>query len=317
MTSAENAAQIILKDRMNVKKDEKVLIITDDIKKEIGELFLNQASEIADAELTEIPVGKMHGEEPPKETAEKMLHYDVIIIATDKSLSHTTARKNATEAGARIASMPEITKDILERAIDVDYKKMKKIEVKLKEIINNGNNVTLLTQKGSMITFSIKDRKAFGGTYGECTTQGAWANFPTGEVFIAPVERTADGVYIIDGSVGGIGELKKPIKIIMEKGYAVKITGDVEAEKLKHILDKCGKEAFQLAEFGIGTNPGAKIGGVVLEDEKVIGTCHLALGSNFSFGGNIKVNCHIDGIIKNPTIMIDNKKIMSKGKFLI
>lgn len=317
MTSAEKAVSLMLNNNFKIKKGEKVLIITDKTKLDIAKIFLDEASKITSADLIEIPVGKMHGEEPEKETAKKMLDYDVILIATDKSLSHTLARKNATEKGARIASMPGITKEILERAIDVNYEKMKKIETKLKKIIQAGENVVIRTEKGTMLTFSIKNRNAYGGAHGECFKKGDWANFPTGEVYIAPVEGTADGVYIVDGSMGGVGKLKTPITFVVEKGYAVKISGDTEAEKLKHILTKCGKEAFQIAEFGIGTNSGAKVTGVVLEDEKAIKTCHIALGSNFGFGGNIKVNCHLDGIIKNPTILIDNKKIMNKGKFLI
>ena len=317
MTSIEKAAQIILTKNMNVKKGEKVLIITDENKKQISELLLNESSKITDTELIEIPVGKMNGEEPEKEIAEKMLDYDVILMPTTKSLSHTIARKNASEKGARIASMPGITEEILERAIDVNHEKIKHKGLKLKEILANADSVNLLTQKGTMLAFSIKGREPHGGKAGICHTPGSWANIPDGEVFIAPVEGTADGVYVIDASVGSIGKTKTPIKIIVEKGYAVKITGEVEAEKLKHVLEKCGKEAFQIAEFGIGTNPGAKITGIVLEDEKAIGTCHIALGSNFAFGGNIKVNCHIDGVIRNPTIIVDNKRIMERGKFLI
>ena len=317
MASVEKAAQIILKERFAVKKGEKVLIITDETKKDIAQIFLDEASKLADIDLIEIPVGKLHGEEPSEDTAKKMLDYDVILMITDKSLSHTLARKKATETGARITSMPGITKEILERAVDIDYEKMKKLEIKLKQIIQNGNNVIIRTEKGAMLTFSIKDRPACGGSHGECHEKGAWANFPTGEVYIAPVEGTADGVYIIDGAMGGIGKLKQPIKVIMEKGYAVKISGGIEAEKLKMLLDKCGKEAYQIGELGIGTNSGAKVTGIVLEDEKAIGTCHLALGSNFGFGGKINVNCHLDGIIRNPTILVDNKKIMDKGKFLI
>ena len=317
MTSADQAIRIMLEKNFNLRKHEKVLIVTDENKKDIGELFLEVASKLADAELIEIPVGNMHGQEPPEDVAKKMLEYNVILIATSQSYSHTLARKNATEKGIRIASMPGITIEMIERAIDINYKKMKDIETKLKEIITNGHNAIVRTEKGTMLTFSIKDRNAFGGKSGQFQKPGSWANMPTGEVFIAPMEDTADGVYIVDGSMSGVGKLKQPIKIIIEKGHAVKISGGIEAEKLKMLLDKCGKEAYQLAEFGIGTNSGARISGNVLEDEKVIGTCHFALGSNFSFGGDIKVNCHLDGIIKSPTILVDNKKIMERGKFLI
>ena len=83
------------------------------------------------------------------------------------------------------------------------------------------------------------------------------------------------------------------------------------------VLDSVGKEARNIAEFGIGTNDKAKITGNILEDEKVIGTCHIALGNNAGFGGKINVQLHLDGIIKKPTIWVDNKKIMENGKFLI
>lgn len=59
-----------------------------------------------------------------------------------------------------------------------------------------------------------------------------------------------------------------------------------EAAKLNELLSKYGVEARNLGEFGVGTNPGARVSGVVLEDEKVLGTIHIALGSNFDFGEN-------------------------------
>ena len=86
---------------------------------------------------------------------------------------------------------------------------------------------------------------------------------------------------------------------------------------MDEVLDSAGKEARNIAEFGIGTNENAKITGNILEDEKVIGTCHIALGNNAGFGGKVNVQLHIDGIIKKPTIFVDNKKILDDGRLLI
>jgi leucyl aminopeptidase (aminopeptidase T) len=246
-----------------------------------------------------------------------MIDYDVILIATTKSLSHTNARKNATNAGARIASMPGITKEILQRAIDVDYEKMKLLGTKLKEAIAGKTNVTLVTQKGTMLTFSIKGRNAEGGQAGLCVNAGDWDNLPAGEAYVAPLEGTANGVVIIDASIAGIGKLDKSVRVVVENGFAVKIEGAEEAEILRKLLYKCGSLAFNIAEFGIGTNSRAKVTGAILEDEKAIGTCHIAFGSNFSFGGTVNAGLHLDGVIMKPTVFVDNKKIMENGKFLI
>ncbi|MFZ8830027.1 MAG: aminopeptidase, partial [Candidatus Aenigmatarchaeota archaeon] len=89
-----------------------------------------------------------------------------------------------------------------------------------------------------------------------------------------------------------------------------------DVEKLEKIFRELGEKARQIAEFGIGTNPKAKIIGNILEDEKVFGTCHFALGNNVNFGGNNDVSFHLDGIIEKPTIIVDGKEIMRNGVLL-
>ena len=86
---------------------------------------------------------------------------------------------------------------------------------------------------------------------------------------------------------------------------------------MKETLSKYGKEARNIAEFGVGTNPKARISGNILEDEKVFGTVHIALGSNYDFGGHVKVPIHLDGIIKNPTVLIDGEYLFRNGNLVI
>ena len=113
-----------------------------------------------------------------------------------------------------------------------------------------------------------------------------------------------------------MGKLKSLLKVYVNEGYAEKIEGK-NAENLEKVLGSVGKEARNIAEFGIGTNEKAIITGNILEDEKVKGTCHIALGNNIGFGGKVNAPLHLDGIIKKPTIFIDNRKIMDNGKMLI
>lgn len=309
--------EIVLKKCLGLRNDEKVLIITDSKLHDTAKRFFDHAKKITGSiKLVKIPIPKVNGAEPSKKIAEEMLKYDVELLITNKSLSHTKARKDACENGARIVTMPGITIGTIERAIDIDYDKMDKINNKIACIINKGKKVTIKTKLGTDIAFSIDGRKAYGIELGLFTKKGAFGNLPTGEVYIAPVEKTADGVFIADASFGGIGKLITPLKVDVSKGYAVSFSG-YKAKEIERLVDSIGKEARNIAEFGIGTNEKAKITGNTLEDEKAIGTCHIAIGNNAGFGGKVNVPLHLDGVIKNPTIFVDNKKIMSDGRILI
>ncbi len=71
------------------------------------------------------------------------------------------------------------------------------------------------------------------------------------------------------------------------------------------------KEAFNVAEFGIGTYPGARIVGNILMDEKMYGTVHTA------FGNNSTTNIHIDVIITKPTVYVDGRMMIRDGEWYI
>ena len=268
------------------------------------------------AELEEIPIPKIDGSEPPEDIANDMLNYHVNILVTSKSLSHTNARKRASEKGARIATLPGINKDIMSRCIDIDYELLRERTKKVAKILNEGNDVKITSGLGTSLSFSIKGRKALGDDSGIYNKKGSFGNLPAGESYIAPVEGTANGIYFVDASFAGIGKLSSPIKVIVEDGYAADFEGN-ESEKIKEMVDSVGKDGRNIAEFGIGTNDKAIISGNVLEDEKVLGTYHIALGNNTGFGGKVNVPLHIDGIIKKPTVFVDGKKIMEHGNMLI
>lgn len=319
MTTLSIASKIIVSKCLALKKNEKCLIITDENKKNIGkEIFLEALKISKKIDYIEIPVGKINGEEPSREVAKKMLNYDVIICPTTKSLTHTNARITASKKGARIVTLPGITKDIMCRCIDVDYNDMKNISTKIGNFLDKGKVARVTTKKGTDITINISKVKSHGKKGGDFTHKGDYGNLPEGETFLCPNKIGTNGVYVVDASQAGVGKLKKPIKIIVKNGFAIKFEGGVEAKKLSKLLQSIkNKNAYNVAEFGIGTNKKAIITGIVLEDEKVFGSCHIALGKDDSFGGRVNVPIHVDGVMNKPTITIDNKIIMKDGKLLI
>ncbi|MFA7289173.1 MAG: aminopeptidase [Melioribacteraceae bacterium] len=312
-----DAAKIAIKDCMGLKKKEKVLVITDSNKKEIGEYLFQAALDLgAESLLVETKPGKTNGEEPTSQLAELMKKYDIVLCPTTKSLTHTNARRAASASGVRVATFPGITEEIMIRGLNADYKAISNRTNKLKRILEKVSTVRVTTKLGTDITMEMKGRGIYAskGLFHKKTESG---NLPTGETFLAPWEGKTNGVFVVDGSFAGIGMLEKPITIQVKNGLATEISGDKKAKQLIDMLKPFGKNGRNIAEFGIGTNDKAKLSGYILEDEKVMGTIHIALGDNKSMGGSINVPIHVDGVIKKPTVYFDDKIIMKDGKFVI
>ncbi len=317
-TKLDTASIIAIRDCMGAKKNEKILVITDEQKRKIGLSLYENALKLGHKALfVEMKSGKQNGEEPSDEIADLMQKFDVVFCPTTKSLTHTDARRAASAKGVRVATFPGITEEVMIRGMNADYKKIAKLSIKLVEILGEGKKIRISAPAGTDLSFDIAGRKAIASK-GLFHEKGESGNLPTGETYLAPLEGTANGVFVVDGSMAGLGLIKNAnIRIEVENGFAVKITGGNLAARLKKELDSVGKMARNIAEFGIGTNDSAKLSGILLEDEKVMGTVHIALGNNVSMGGNVNVPIHLDGVIKKPTVYMDDKLLMKDGKLLV
>jgi len=310
----DKSSRTILNDCMNLKKNESCLIITDKKLKSIGyALFKNSLKITKKSKIILTTISKAHGEEPPQKIADEMLKHDAILMPTIKSLSHTRARENAIKTGARIASMPGISKDTMQRALNINFNKIKAINGRLISKLKNKSNIKITTKLGTKVEFKIKNRKWISDD-GVYTKKGSFGNLPAGEIFIAPLEKKTNGIIVCDASVGGLGKVDKYIKIIVKDGFIENIGGGRTANQFKKLLKN--RLYKNVAELGIGTNYKARITGNVLEDEKALGTCHIAFGNKKHFGGKVDVPFHVDFVIKNPSIFADEKLIMRYGKIL-
>lgn len=313
-----SAARIAVNDCMAVKPTETVLVITDEPARSVGYALWEAAKESgAEAIITEITPRESNGEEPPQAVAQLLKEVDVALIATSKSLSHTDSRRDASKAGVRIATLPGITEDMMIRTLNTDFSQIAEKSNKLAEILTKATNVRVTSEKGTDINLVLESREGQPDT-GLNHSSGDFSNLPAGEAYAAPLEGKSSGIVVMDGSMAGVGILEgEVIRIKVEDGYATEISGGKAAEKLDSIMKPHGKEAYNLAELGIGTHDKALITGNVLEDEKVIGTVHIAFGDNKSMGGIIRVASHLDGVITKPTVEVDGEVIMRGGEFLI
>lgn len=318
MNPLKSAAEVAVRDCMAVKPNEKVLVITDEPLRKIGYALWEAAKRLeAEAIIAEIISRETHGEEPPQPVGELMKLVDVILIPTSKSLSHTDSRREASRKGVRIATLPGVTEGTMIRTLNADYGEIARKSKKIADIITRGSEVRITTASGTDVTLMINGRDGHADT-GLNHNPGDFSNLPAGEGYVAPLEGKSEGVIVIDGSMAGIGKLDdEVINIVVKEGFAVEITGGAAADKLLSIMKPVGHLAFNLAELGIGTNDKAIITGNVLEDEKVIGTVHIAFGDNKSMGGTVRVASHLDGVITEPTVYVDGELMMKDGKFLI
>jgi aminopeptidase len=310
------ASLIGLRDAMGLKPQETLLIITDEIKREIG-LALHEAGKslCRESMLIEIRSREINGQEPPEAVASMMKLVDVVVCPTAKSLTHTDARREAVKLGVRVGTMPGITVDIMSRCLNADFDKIVGMTHFIADQLKGVKLIRVVTKAGTDISMPVEGRMIIPST-GVLREKGQSGNIPSGEVFLAPIEGQSNGTVVIDGSMASIGMIKTPITVKVVDGYAEEITGGEEAERLITILDKSGRDARAVAEFGMGTNYKAKLTGQILEDEKVFGTIHIAFGNNLTMGGTIAVNSHLDGLVKEPDVYFDEKLIMKKGKLL-
>lgn len=357
----------IYKKNLNVKKEESLLIFTDNYNSKltkITKLIAKEGKNFIDKIIyVEYPITGAHGAEPPealwtkafgknivRELKEKKLitpllnkktnkshlkeivriikrlkneAVNVVIALSHYSTTHTKFRYFLTKiCGARYASMPLFEESMLKGAMKVDWNKMAKRTKKIAQWVNKAKNIKIKAPNGTDLIFSKKGRKA-KADMGILTRKGSCSNLPAGEVFVAPVEGTANGRLILEWAP--TRKLKSPITLKIKNGMVVEITGDEEDEEYVDFLRTKFSERPEnanIAEFGIGTNNMAKRPNNILESEKILGTIHIALGDNSSFGGKVSTPFHQDFVFFKPTVMLINKDggektLLKNGKLVV
>lgn len=311
-------ARTAIRQCMAVKHGESVLIVTNPEKSTIANALFYAALEVTpDVRMVSYPAGEMNGEEPPFWVTEEMIQADVILAPTVTSISHTEARRNASRIRrSRIATLPGITEEIFIRGLAADYDEIEKLSFKLKSYFDKAKTAKVTSPSGTDIIIELGNPADVSA--GKMTNAGDFTNLPDGESETAP--RSANGTLVVDRCGTYITE---PTRLTFENGYLTSYENNESGQRFKALVERSMKldgnnNASFIAEFAIGTNPTAQISGVVLEDEKVLGTCHIAVGDNTSYeGGHNSSTLHIDMIVFKPTIWFDDILIMKDGEVMV
>jgi leucyl aminopeptidase (aminopeptidase T) len=214
-----------------------------------------------------------------------------------------------------VATLPGVTADMLARMMTADVAELRRRGHALAEALTAASEAVLTSAEGTDLRMSLEGRSGIADA-GEITAPGAFGNLPCGEGFIGPLEEAADGALVIDGTIAAYGRVPEPTRLELRDGRIVRAAG-AAGQWLLDRLSAHGPEATGIAELGIGTNERAVLSGNVLEDEKLLGTVHIAFGASAGIGGVVQVPIHLDCVVMSPTLALDGEVILRDGRLLV
>ncbi|MGH2924701.1 MAG: aminopeptidase [Solirubrobacterales bacterium] len=316
MGDLDRAVRTVIVDCLAVGEGEDVLVVCNPATQGIGERLRDAAEEAGgEAVLVVMAERGSHAEEPPPAIASAMLSSDVLLAPTVQSLSHTAARKAATDAGARAATLPGVTEAMLARVMSADMAELRRRGHALAKLLTEGSEAHITCPHGSDLRLSLEGREGIPDA-GELGERGAFGNLPCGEGFVSPVETVGDGRLVVDGTIAAIGIPSEPVELVLDEGALVSASGD-DGRRLLELLSAHGPDGTRVAELGIGTNESAVLSGELLEDEKLLGTVHVAFGASAGIGGTVQVPVHLDCVVMEPDLAVDGRPVVRNGSLLI
>jgi aminopeptidase len=313
MTELATAVSTVIRRCLGVRAGEDVVVVVDRATRTIGEALRDEAAAAgADAVLTIMDVRANDGTEPPPAVAAALSACDVFIAPTSRSLSHTSARKRATDQGARGATMPGVTADMLARVMSVDFDTMAARSKAVAALLDSGAAAHITCPLGTDVRLSLDGRAGISDD-GELTARGAFGNLPCGEGFIAPA--FGEG-RVVTSSLAPFGLSEEPATLTVVDGRIVAADGGLGPRFIELLLAH-GELGTNLAELGVGTNDMARLTGNILEDEKILGTVHVAFGASAGIGGTVAVPIHLDVVIVDASLDVDGQTVLDRGHYVL
>ena len=216
---------------------------------------------------------------------------------------HSEFRKRASARGARVGF---VTHDLA----DVDAPALAGVAAHTRRVaasLTAASRAVVTSPRGTRLELDVSGRPGVALT-NELAEPGAWGALPEFfEAAVAPVEGTATGRLVVDGTSLVTGIASEPMELTVRDGIVTDLRGG-RADELRAYLDDAGENARNLAELGIGTNrlaPASLTGTFV--DKRIGGTVHFGLGDNRGLGGRTRAAIHTDVQVMDATVALDGE----------
>jgi len=245
---------------------------------------------------------------------------DVVVGMARYSTTHTRFRGFATALGAaRYASMPLFDPLMFRGPMAVDWREVERKTRACAELLDRSARVVASAPNGTYLRMDLAGRRCHPDD-GILHRAGKYGNLPAGEAFLAPLEGTTQGVLVAEWSQ--TDRLERPLVLWVRDGLLHEVEGEGPAADLLRRKVKESPLNANVAELGVGTNPGARRPDNILESEKILGTVHVAFGDNHGFGGKVSTPFHQDYVVFKASLVAElpggkTREILRRGKWVL
>jgi leucyl aminopeptidase (aminopeptidase T) len=202
---------------------------------------------------------------------------------------------------------------MLARLMDLDLDALRERSRAVAALLDEADDAHVTCPRGSDLRLDLAGRRGIADD-GDLAAPGAFGNLPCGEGFIAPAG--GEGV-VVARSLASLGLVSGPsARLTLEDGRLAAATGP-EGERLLEMLCAHGAAGTNLAELGVGTNERAQLTGNILEDEKLLGSIHVAFGASAGIGGTVAVPIHLDVVVPDATLTVGGTTVLDEGRFAL
>jgi leucyl aminopeptidase (aminopeptidase T) len=253
---------------------------------------------------------------------------------------HPTLKEAFTEAPAPLAGAVERTDVWIEFAVNMVFLSSAwraALDQGARYICLTGMDVTMLVNTIQRVRYDKVEVYSPGGTELTAFNQGRRARqsgkladtkgeaiMLGGQVSWCPMEETINGKLVFDAALfppAQLGKLTEKVELILKEGVVKEVAGGGEAKIFERWLASFNDpNMYRLAHYSLGFNPGVtKASGRIVEDERIFGIVEMGIGSQ---GPQIRgktwtAAAHTDGVVMNPTIVLDGVDLEKDGVYQI
>lgn len=314
-------AAVLVRTCAGVRPGETVVVVHDPPLRAIADALVD-AVVAAEAlpTLLEPPPRAIDNEEPPRTVAAALAAADVVFLPVALAMAHTRAVREAIGAGARVVSMTAFTERMMrEGGLFTDFAARRPVCRTLAARLAEGRHLRAVAPGGTDVEMSLEGAP---GNSHACLLEGpGFTAVPNIEANTAPAQGSAQGVFVVDGSIPyyGVGVIEEPVTFTFDAGFVTDIRGGAQARFLAELLAaQDDRWVYNAAQFAFGLNPDCvDFTGEMLNDEGVDGSVHMGIGTSANLGGAVSAKTHFDAVVREPTVWIDGDVVVERGRVVM